>query len=203
MFVVAAIVVILFVFLAGKLFRSKYSPYAYVKELLYSTEPLQISTPLSLEETKRRLNDALTRFGIPYLMSNRLVGSIRNGHFKIQMHRRFISNSAAPVLSGSVYRSSDDGQTRIEGEYRMPLYMRSFMTFWFGFLGVWSVFGIPAGIIGVLAGRWESALFIVAPFLMFGFGVAFIKLGAGLSAKDRGEIADRIAEAIGGTILPK
>jgi len=72
--VAAVFVVALFVFLVGKLFRSKYSPYKYVKGLLCSSEMLTVSTPLSLDAAQRKLNDALTRIGIPFFMSTRLVG---------------------------------------------------------------------------------------------------------------------------------
>ncbi len=198
--VVAVLVVTLFVFLAGKLFRSKYSPYRYVKELLYSSELLKVSTPLSPDATQRKLNDTLTRVGIPFVMSTRLVGYARDNRFKISLHRRFQASSATSVLSGTLFRSSSDGQTVLSGGFRLPTFIRGFMTFWFGFLAVWSAIGIPAGLIGLLAGQWEGVLFVIVPILMFGFGVGFVKFGGGLSAKDRRLVAEKIADAVGGTI---
>jgi len=53
------------------------------------------------------------------------------------------------------------------------------MTFWFGFLAIWSAVGIPAGLIALVAGQWQGLLFVVAPILMFGFGVGFVKFGGG------------------------
>jgi hypothetical protein len=77
------------------------------------------------------------------------------------------------------------------------------MTFWFGFLAVWSAIGIPAGLIALLAGQWQGLLFVVVPFLMFGFGVGFVKLGGGLSPKDRLLVSEKIADAVGGSVLPR
>ena len=199
--VAAIVVVVLFVFLAGKLFRSKYSPYKYVKELLYSSETLKVSTPLSPDAAQQKLNDALTRVGVPYVMSTRLVGYARDNRFKISLHRRFQAASATSVLSGTLFRSSSGGRTILTGAFRLPFFVRGFMTVWFGFLAVWSAVGIPAGLIGLLAGWWQGILFLVVPILMFGIGVAFVKFGGGLSGEDRRLVAEKIAEAIGGTVL--
>ena len=198
---IAIVVVTLFVILAGKLFRSDYSPYKYVKELLYSSESLKVSTPLSLDAAQRKLNESLTRVGIPYVMSTRLVGYAKDNRFKVSLHRRFQAGSATSVLSGTLFRSCIDGQTILQGDFRLPVFIRWFMTFWFGFLAVWSAVGIPAGLIGLLAGWWQGALFVLVPILMFGFGVGFVKLGGGLSGKDRRLVAEKIAEAIGGSVL--
>jgi len=199
--VAAALVVILFVFLAGKLFRSKYSPYKYVKELLYASEMLNVSTPLSLDAAQRKLSDALTRVGIPFVMSTRLIGYAKDNRFKIRLHRRFQAGSAMPVLSGTLFKSSFDGRTTLKGDFRIPSVFRGFMTFWFGFLAIWSAVGVPAGLIMLLAGQWQGLLFVVVPILMFGFGVGFVKLGGGLSGKDRRLIAEKLADAVGGSIV--
>ncbi len=198
--VAAVLVVTLFVYLAGKLFRSKYSPYTYVKELLYSSEQLNVSTPLSLDATQRKLNDALTRVGIPFVMSTRLVGYAKDNRFKISLHRRIQTGSATSVLSGTLFRSSIDGQTKLQGDFRLPTIFRGFMTFWFGFLAVWSAIGIPAGLITLFSGQWEGALFVIVPILMFGFGVGFVRFGGGLSGKDRRLVAEKVAESVGGSI---
>ena len=199
--VAAVLVVTLFVFLAGKLLRSKYSPYKYVKELLYSSELLKVSTPLSLDAAQRKLNDALTRVGIPFVMSTRLVGYARDNRFKISLHRRFQAGSATSVLSGTLIRSFSDGQTILKGDFRLPTFIRGFMTFWFGFLAVWSAVGIPAGLISLLAGQWQGLLFVVVPILMFAFGIGFVKFSGGLSAKDRRLVAEKVADAVGGSVL--
>jgi hypothetical protein len=199
--VAAVLVVTLVVFLAGRLFRSEYSPYKYVKGLLYSSEPLKVSTPLSLDAAQRKLNGALTRIGIPYVMSTRLVGYARDSRFKISLHRRFQAGSGSSVLTGTLFRSSSDGQTMLQGEFRVPMFIRGFMTLWFGFLGIWSAVGIPAGIIMLLTGQWQGILFVAVPLLMFGFGVGFVKIGGGLSGKDRRLVAEKIADAVGGSVV--
>ena len=196
--VVAILVVVAFVVLAGKLFRSKYSPVKYIRELLYSDDPFAITTPLSPTVTEARLRDALSRFAVPLLMSQRLVGKVSNGELKIHWHRQFTSSSASPVLVGKIIPSV--GGTRVQGDFRLPVFFRGFMTFWFGFLGVWSAVGIPAGLIMLLAGQIQGAAFVFGPFLMFVFGVFFVKLNGGLSGKDRERIQEKIAEAIGGVV---
>jgi hypothetical protein len=74
------------------------------------------------------------------------------------------------------------------------------MKFWFGFLVVWSAFGIPAGILQLIVGKPEGALFVIVPFVMFGLGVAFVKFGRYLGDGDYQQIARELAEAIGGTV---
>lgn len=198
--VAAAVVTTAMVVLASKLFRSPYSPYAYVKGLLDQTRPLLISTPLSLNETERRLSETLARFGIPVMMSNRLVGYCKNGRFKIHLHRQF-ANSASPEITGTIFRSADDDVVRIKGEYRLPAALRGFMTFWFGFLAFWSAIAVPAGVLLLLVGRWNGALLAVFPIVMFAIGVLLLKVLGALSIKDRSQIAATIAEGVGGTVL--
>lgn len=198
--VAAAVVTTAMVVLASKLFRSTYSPYGYVKGLLDQTRPLLISTPLSLNETERRLSETLARFGIPMMMSNRLVGYCKNGRFKIHLHRQF-ANSASPEITGTIFRSADDDVVRIKGEYRLPAALRGFMTFWFGFLAFWSAIAVPAGVLLLLVGRWNGALLVVFPIVMFAIGVLLLKVLGALSIKDRSQIAATIAEGVGGTVL--
>ncbi|MDX2411322.1 MAG: hypothetical protein QNK34_05130 [Woeseiaceae bacterium] len=196
--ILLGLVVLVAVWMFGKLFRSKYSPFKFVNRLLDVEIPIRITTPLSPDATERRLKDRITRIGIPLLMSKRLVGTVKEREVKVRLHRQFMSNSFGPVFAGSI--SAEDGQTVLRGVYRLHKYIHTFFKVWFGFIIIWSTVGIPAGLVQLLAGEPEGAIFVVAPIVMVGFGVAFVRLGEYFGNKDHKLIAQKIAEAIGGTV---
>lgn len=196
--ILLGLVVLIAVWLFGKLFRSKYSPFKFVNRLLDVEVPIRIVAPLSPDATERRLKDRIARIGIPLLMSKRLVGHVKAHEIRVRLHHQFMSNSFGPVFAGSI--KLEDGQTVVQGVYRLHKYIQYFMKFWFGFIIAWSTIGIPAGIIQLISGQAEGALFVITPFLMFGFGVAFVKFGAYIGDKDHNQIAGIMAEAIGGTV---
>ena len=196
--VLLGLVALLAVWLFGKLFRSQYSPFKFVNRMLDVETPVRITTPLSPDAEERRLRDRISRIGVPFVMSKRLVGRIVARDIRVRLHHRFMSNSFGPVFAGVI--ESENGQTVVRGVNRLHKYATYFMKFWFGFLIVWSTIGIPAGLIQLISGQIEGAMFIVVPFIMFGFGVAFVKFGVYLGDKDNKAIADEIAEAISGTL---
>ena len=198
--VLLGIVVLLGVWIFGKLFRSQYSPFKFVNRMLGVETRVRITTPLSPGAAERRLRERITRIGVPFVMSTRLVGRVVARDIRVRLHHRFISNSFGPVFAGVI--ESEGGQTIVRGVYRLHKYSMYFMKVWFGFLIVWSTIGIPAGLIQLVSGQIEGAMFVVIPFVMFGFGVAFVKFGAYLGDKDNKVIANEIAEAIGGTVSP-
>ena len=197
----ALIVVVAFAIAARTLLRSRYSPVAYVKAFIHAETPLQIASPLSPIDVKTRLQGELSRFGIPFLMPTRLVGFVKAEELKIQFHRPFVSNPFSPVLTGEI--RALDGQTLISGTYRLPVFMRWFMTVWFGFLGLWSAFGIPGGLLLLIAGESVGAAFGLGPFLIYGAAILMVKRGVAVGRSDREQIESRIAGAIGGTVAQR
>jgi hypothetical protein len=196
--VLLGLVVLIVVWLFGKLFRSKYSPFKFVSRLLDYEILVRITTALSPDATARRLRDRVTRFGVPLLMSKRLVGRVSVREIRVRLHHQFMNNSFGPVFDGAI--AIEDGETVVRGVYRPHKYIQYFMKFWFGFIIVWSTMGIPAGIIQLITGQPEGAMFIVAPFMMFGGGVAFVKFGRYIGDGDHEQIVRKLAEAIGGTV---
>ena len=196
--VLLSLVALVGVWAFGKLFRSKYSPFKFVNRMLDVETPVRIATPLSPDATERRLKDRVSRFGVPFVMSRRLVGRVSARDIRVRLHRPFVSNSFAPVFAGSI--STENGETVIRGTYRLHKYVLYFMKVWFGFLIIWSTIGIPAGLIALIAGQPEGAMFVVVPFLMFCFGTAFVKFGAYFGDKDFNLISEALTEAVGGRI---
>jgi len=186
------------VWLFGKLFRSEYSPFKFVSRLLDVETPIRITTPLSPDAAVRRLKDRITRIGVPVLMSNRLVGRVTDSGLRVRLHHQFMSNTFGPIFAGAI--ATENGQTVLQGVYRLHKYALYFMKFWFGFIIVWSTMGIPAGIIQLIAGKPEGALFVVVPFVMFGFGILFVRFGRYFGDKDNRLIAEELADAIEGTV---
>lgn len=199
LFIAASVVVVAVVVIAGKWFRSDYSPWRYVKNLLFTETPFSVVSPLSPAEAERRLKDQCSRIAVPFLMSRRLIGQVANRTLHVGLHRPFVSNSFAPIFVGSIRRSND--QTCISGVFRLRGFVRIFMTIWFGFIIFWSAFGIPSGIIMLIGGKIEGAMFVVVPFAMFGFGVVFLKVGVKLGETNQHLIQDKITEIVGGTVI--
>ena len=196
----AVLIVVVAVWLFGKLFRSQYSPFKFVNRMLDTETAARITTPLSPDAAERRLKESVMRIGIPFVMQKRLVGQVAPRNIRVRLHRPFMSNSFAPVFAGAI--ESEDGQSVLRGTFRFHKFARYFMKFWFGFLIIWSTIGVPAGLVQLFSGQIEGAMFVGMPFAMFGFGIAFVKFGALLGAKDHEQISRRLAEAIGGTVTP-
>lgn len=192
------LVALVAVWLFGMLFRSEYSPFKFVNRLLDVEASIRITTPLSPDATERRLKDRVTRIAIPFVMSRRLAGLVSANDIRVRLHRPFVTNSFGPVFAGRI--ATEDGQTVVRGTYRLHKYVLYFMKFWFGFLIVSSMFGIPAGLIQLVAGEPEGAMLVVVPFVMFGFGILFVSFGRYFGDKDNHLIAEELAHAIEGTV---
>ena len=197
LFIAVSLIVVLVVYLGGKWFRSKYSPVHAVKSLLFKETPFQVATGLSPRETERRIKDETSRFVNPFLMSQRLVGRIKDHSIEIGLHRPIASNAFVPIFVGLIKLS--DGQTIVTGVFRVHKFTRIFMVVWFGFLAFWSVFGIPVGLIMLIAGEPDGALFVFVPIVMFIGGIGLVKFGAMIGEKDQAIIKSKIIETVGGT----
>ena len=196
------IVAFIVVYASGRMVRwidSKFSPVKYVKGLLYAEMPLEISSPLSATMVFERLRGEITRFAFPLTMSERLVGVLTRGTLKIRAHRPFISNSFAPLFVGNIEQG--EHQTYVRGVFRHSLFVRGFMTLWFGFLAALSIIIIPGGLIMLLMGDIDGVVYVFAPIVMFGFGILLLKLGNVFGSKDRDVIRAKITDAIGGVVV--
>ena len=130
-------------------------------------------------------------------MATRLVGRVKGDYFTVRLHRRWVNNSFGPVLYGSVYRARD-GTTRVDGEFRLAWFARVFVTIWFGGVLLFAVIAVPTGIIGLLAGDWAQAMFLVIPVVMVVGATGMLHV----AWQDTERVADRVAEAVAGTQWP-
>jgi|GEM_PF-6495670 len=177
------------------------SPLNAMKRVLFPSHSLAVRTPLSLDDATRRLDEHLVRFGVPLLMPTRLVGRVRNGQFRLRLHRTFSGYFSSAVLTGSLQRSRKEDATLLVGDLRPPWLVSAFLAFWLGAVGLFCLFMVPTGVIGFASGAPESWTFVLVPPFML---VCGFMLALGINRqlfRDREELARRLADAVHGTVI--
>ena len=174
------------------------SPIALVNSILNRKSEIKIRTPVSIEETERRILETLGRGFFSRRFLGKVTGSLKQNELKIRRRRLFWSNSFAPTLYAET--TTENGESWIIGAYGLDRFVRGFMKIWFGFLGFWSIFGIPIGLFSLLAGDGENSMFLIAPFMMFGAGLAFVDAGVFFGRHDSDTITGLLLEKTDGVV---
>jgi hypothetical protein len=101
--------------------------------LLYGGLPAEFESAFSLEESVQRLATATERSRSVFSSITRevAVGTVREDRVSLERAIPFVGNSFKPLFTGRFHRL--DGRVILSGQFTMPLWVKVFMTFWFGF----------------------------------------------------------------------
>ena len=153
---------------------------------------MMLRTRIPIHECKTRLASAVDaeRLALSmsgYAGSKPILGKLRDATFRLQK-RRYYRNSFAPFFFGRFVASA--GGTFIEGNFRMHLFVRVFMMFWFSFLAVFAVMALvlPSG--GQPEAPWGKAPLLLGAVAMAAFGVGLVKFGGWLGHGEERAIVD-------------
>ena len=184
--------------LLGNVIRLKYSPFEFANRFLNieNETPIRISTPLAPRDVEHRLRGKIGRIGVPFFMSQRLVGRVVERNVQVRLHRPFLNDSLAPEFSGLI--ETEAGHTVLKGTFRLNKVGRNFMKFWFGINIVWGTVGIPAGLFQITSGQWDGVLNAMSPLLMFCLGVYLLRRNTRDGEEIEMMITQELSEAISG-----
>ena len=169
-----------------------------IKDALYSRTPFTVRTSLALPDAEARLKREVHATVLPILLARGLVGSVHEGTVQVAVHHPLLRNSFSPVLDARFTRNNN--QTWLTGSFGLHALARGFMAFWFWSACLISLVLLTAGAIGLLFGRRMGLLFIVFPPVLVGSAVFLVWFSRCLAKRDEMFAAERIREAISGTV---
>jgi hypothetical protein len=150
---------------------------------------MKMRTKLSVADCRARLASSTDLKGITLSWDPEVLGAVvgefRGSAFRLHT-RKYYSNSFAPFFYGQLTQA--DGGAILEGGFRMNPFVRLFMTFWFGFLLIFTVGAImvpPAPNPASGAGRFW---FYTGLALVAVLGVGLVLLGKWLGRGDQAVI---------------
>ncbi len=152
--------------------------FRHLYKLLYGSAPAEFKSGLTLEESIRRLSEATRRSVFSTLTREAAVGKVSKERVSLLRYRPILGNAFKPRFIGQFILQG--GQVVLSGRFTMMLWVKIFMTYWFGFCVLWTCAATMAAIFSPQT-PW------LLPFggvLMFAIGVGFIAFAKQLSAND-------------------
>jgi hypothetical protein len=163
-----------------------------LKALLYGSTPAEFISVYGLSESVERLAAATKRSVFSSWGETSAVGKVSESEVRLQRVIPMMNNSFKPFFFGRF--EVRDGVTVLAGRFTMTLFVKIFMTVWFGMLLL-----ISGEILlsGVKAQGPTPPFVLFQPLLMVGGGVILVAFGKWLSRKDVAWLSAVIGRALG------
>jgi hypothetical protein len=158
--------------------------------LVYGSAPAEFKSDLTLDESIQRLTAATRRSVFFTLTREAAVGKVSKERVSLWHFTPILGNSFKPRFIGRF--DSENGQVILTGRFTMMLFVKIFMTFWFGFCFLWTFGAIVAAIASPLT-PW---LLPLGGVLMIAVGSGFVAFAKQLSASDIHWLTSVIQEAM-------
>jgi hypothetical protein len=154
----------------------------------FAEKPLEIRSPLTPDESVKRLSSAV---GSPFnflQFEEGLVGRVEDGRISVSYRRPPLRNSFKPVLTAQI-EATEDGCV-VRGTYGLHAFAWVFMIVWCGmallFAGVTTMLAITEG------DMIEALIFVSGIVAMLAFGVGLTWFGMWMGRSDVGDIEARL-----------
>jgi hypothetical protein len=158
--------------------------------LLYGAEAKVFVSTYELEESVRRLAAATSRSVFSPLAEQMAVGKVTESHVSLRRVMRRVGNGFKPHFIGHFV--NERGRVVLKGRFTIALFVKVFMSVWFGFLALWICLGIRP-----LLARDPSAWWL--PVFGIGIFLAAVALVWGckwLARNDAAWLAQLIQDAL-------
>lgn len=164
----------------------------WFREVWTGSAPVEFESAYGMNESVERLRAATARWGMFRVAGEVAAGRVSESRVSLQRVIPMVGNSFKPFFIGRFERRQ--GRVVLTGRFTMLALVRLFMLVWFGFVGVFVVGDL-------LAGLAHPKALAAAPFglLMLAFGFALLRLGAWLSRNDPAWLSEVIRRALGST----
>jgi hypothetical protein len=166
-----------------------------LKALLYGSTPAEFVSVYGLSESVERLAAATKRSVFSSWGETSAVGKVSESQVRLQRVIPMMNNSFKPFFFGRF--EVRDGVTVLTGRFSMTVFVKIFMTVWFGMLLL-----IGGGILvsGVKAQGSTPPFVLFQPLLMVGGGVLLVAFGKWLSRNDAAWLSSVIGRALGNAV---
>jgi hypothetical protein len=161
--------------------------------LVYGSVPAEFQSSYGLDQSVRRLADATGRSVFSALTRQRAVGTVKASKVSLQRVIPFIGNSFKFFFIGQF--QNRDGRTVLVGRFTMHWFVKAFMSIWFGFIALWTLFAIAALPFHISKDNWFAPLFGVG---MFAAGIALVWVCRWFSRNDVAWLSNVVSSALDG-----
>jgi hypothetical protein len=166
-------------------------------KMLYGSTPVEFESVLPLEESVKRLAEVSRRFAFLTLFREAAVGEVSVNRVSLSRHRPTFSNAFKPCFLGRF--SNQQGRVVLSGRFTMMLFVKIFMTCWFGFCIFWAC----GATLAVLRSPLSPTLLPLGGLLMLGLGIGFVSFSKRLSANDDEYLSSVIRSALSSEVDDK
>jgi len=166
--------------------------FGHLRALIYGSTPATFNSPFPVEHAVSRLRAATSSSLFGELIRQSANGKVTAQRVVLERDIPFVGNSFKPVFVGRF--ESKEGRTVLTGAFRLSWFARTFMSFWFGFGVLWTVFAI----VGALANPSEAWFFPLAGCGLLLAGFLLVSLGKWFARNDEAYLSKVIAAALAG-----
>jgi hypothetical protein len=145
----------------------------HLAEYFYRSIPSAFASDFPAAEAVSRLRNATQRSLFSAFFTERAVGPVSHERVRLQRVIPFVGNSYKPIFVGSFVERN--GRTMLEGRFTLFRETKIFMTLWFTFLLLWTVF-VTIAVAADVGSRRERPEMLLVPLV----GVAFFIAGLGM-----------------------
>jgi len=163
-----------------------------LKGLLYGSTPAEFVSVYGLSESVGRLAAATKRSVFSSWGETSAVGKVSESQVRLQRVIPMMNNSFKPFFFGRF--EVRDGVTVLTGRFTLTLFVKIFMTVWFGML---LLIGCGFLISGVKTQGSVPHFVLFQPLLMAGAGILLVAFGKWLSRNDVVWLSSVIGRALG------
>jgi hypothetical protein len=160
--------------------------------MLFDSTPAEFRSAFGLDESVERLRAATRRSAFASAGETAAVGKVSESGVRLRRVRPMLRNSFQPIFVGR-FEQRGIGVV-LQGKFTMSPFVKVFMTFWFGMVGL---FALASLISGFNPRGPHATFFRLQPFLMICFGIALVAACRWLARNDAQWLSGVIGEALG------
>jgi hypothetical protein len=161
--------------------------------LLYGSTEAEFMSSVGLEESVQRLRSATSRWSLSALTRQRAVGRVKETGVSLQRAIPFVGNSFKPFFTGRF--EERDGKVALVGQFRMLMFVRIFLSIWFGFAVVWTIMATAS----VIIHHSDPSLLLAGLAVVF-CGLTILIFGKWLARNDIAWLSAVIQRALSNSI---
>ncbi|MBS0210999.1 MAG: hypothetical protein JSS27_18805 [Planctomycetes bacterium] len=163
--------------------------------LVYESIPVAIQSDYSLDESVSRLRTA-TRPWTPFsFMDSGAIGVVNENRVSLQRMVSFVNNGFKYHFYGK-FLTRDDNRVVLKGRFTMSLFVKVFLTIWFGGVLLGTTGGFIAGITALSSGDRSGLAFLIGCPLFVAFACAFIHICKACSRGDIPWLTDLMTDTL-------
>jgi hypothetical protein len=168
-----------------------------LKRLLYESMPAQFRSAYNIDESVNRLAAVTKRFALSAIGETAVVGKVSADAVRLQRVMPMVRNSFKPFFIG--HFETREGVTMLTGHFGMSLFVKIFMSFWLGMVGLFGLIFLLSAVSSTSSIPWWAA---IAPLFMFAAGFGLVALGKWFSRNDVAWLSSVIGRALGDPGIP-